>query len=196
MFFSLTENPKRYKLSSSFLVMKKTINLKGLVMKKNDILKFRGAVTIVPCMESFVVAENFTYENKQMKLFLFDEIFKEFFLGKVEEPRAKEVWGYGDLRGDMSELTITNPGREKKISEATLFGLSCLLARGYKKNPLLLGGEENIFQIPDLNNTFRSIRARYDLETGWILEISAIPDKAKKGDRVFFQLPDNFLDKE
>jgi hypothetical protein len=165
-------------------------------MKKSDILKFRGAVTIIPHTKNFVVAEKFTYENKQIKLFLFDEIFKKFFLGKVEGPRAKEVWGFGDLHNNTSELVIINPGRDKKVSEAGLFGLFQLLMMEYAKNPLLLGGEENVFQIPDLNNTLRSIRARYDLEAGWILECAAMPDKAKKGDRVFFQLPDDFLDKE
>ncbi len=137
-----------------------------------------GKITIVATTTSFVARDRFvqnTKPNASVKISFLGDNFKEWFLGKTEEPHAGSTLRYDKLsHNSMDAPIIAEFGGEEK-AETTLTELFSLMEKqaNRESGPLLTNGYWNIFYIKDVGDVLRAVSA-YWCGGGWDVRAYAV----------------------
>jgi len=130
------------------------------------LLAFVGSI-VLPATEKFVAEKNFT--RGAGNIGWLGDNFKNWFLGKVEEPAAEAELRYLTLtRASVDTPIISELGGEEKC-EVALAHVFALIERQKTGNPgeLLTSGYANIFYVRDVNATLRAVSARWRAGRGY-----------------------------
>ncbi|MEK7609226.1 MAG: hypothetical protein AAB476_01995 [Patescibacteria group bacterium] len=163
----------------------------GRMPVAQELLQFLGTVTIPATTEPFIAQDEFvedTSSDAKVKIVFLDSDFKEWFLGKTEEPIQETVLCYHKL----TEPSVYGPiiaelGGESK-SETTLAQIFALMKiqRNGEAGALLSTGYANIFYVRGANNLLRAVVVCW-VGGGWRVDADSVedPDGWSDGSRVF-----------
>lgn len=155
------------------------------------LLALVGTTTVAATMIPFVAREHFavnTKRNAPVKISYLGDNFKEWFLGKTEEPFAGFALNYAKLlRSSVDGPIIAELGGEEK-AETTLTEFFSLMKvqRDGQSGFLLNDGCANIFYVRDVNGILRAVSANWS-DDGWTVNANPVtsPDEWYGGRRVF-----------
>lgn len=141
--------------------------------------------------EKFIVKDKFkvdTSEKAKVKISHLGGHFKEWFLGKTEDPFAgSKVYGRKLERNSVDGPILTELGGNE-AAETTLAELYAAMEAqpNGKSGNLLNNGWANIFYIKDINGTLRAVDVAWGGD-GWSVSPRSVevPDEWDADDRVF-----------
>lgn len=142
-------------------------------------LELVGTVTIPAITTVFVAADRFVVNishDAPMRISYLSRDFKEWFLGKTEEPVQETTLGYHKLhRLSVDGPIIAELGGEAK-AETTLSEMFSLMEKQQKRGEggvLLDGGLANVFYIRDVSGSLRGVRVRWRYH-GWSVRARSV----------------------
>lgn len=150
-----------------------------------------STVVIPATTEKFVAKDKFkvgTGGRAKVKISYVGDDFKAWFLGKTEEPFAgSTIYGRKLNKGSVDGLILTELGGKEK-AETTLAEIYAMMehqANG-ENCDLLNNGCANIFYVPDINGTLRTVGG-YLRGSGWVVQAYSAegPNEWSAGGQVF-----------
>ena len=131
-----------------------------------NLLEPTGTVTVSATTSRFVAENRFVINTKWdalVKISYLGDSFREWFLGKTEEPTQETTLHYYKLRrNSVDGPIITELGGEAK-AETTLSEMFSLIERqGHGEDGVLLNsGAASIFYIRDITGSLLGVRVRW-----------------------------------
>lgn len=153
----------------------------------NSILSFIGMIKLL-AMKKFVARDNFQLDKTGIG-YLGDN-FKNWFLGKTEEPAPEVTLSYHRLTESLFDAPIlAELGDKAETTLANLFRLLAFQPQG-GKGVLVTKGSANVFYIKDEGGEFRTVYALWRGD-GWFVDAftTTITWGWRAGDRVFSRSP-------
>ncbi len=150
-----------------------------------------GTVNIAATTTPFVARDRFVLNTKKdapVKISYLGGNFKNWFLGKEEQPFCGSTLKYGKLtRYSVDRPILKELGGDEK-AETTLTELFFLMEKqpNGESGLLLANGYANIFYVKDSSGVLRAVSARW-FGGGWGVDADAVtgPDGWRGGGQVF-----------
>lgn len=145
-----------------------------------------GTISIAATTEKFVASEKFVANpqaNTKVKILYLDDLFKYWFLDKIEEPiQGGELRFQKLAKASDDGPIIAELGGEEKV-ETTLTEMFSLMKRQGKGEvgTLLTNGYANIFYIRDINGGLRTLYV-YWYDGGWHVDANSIEKRFEWND--------------
>lgn len=139
-----------------------------------------ATATIPATTTKFVAKDKFVVdisEESRVKISRLGNNFKEWFLGKCEDPfSGGTVYGRKINKGSVDGPILTELGGQEK-AETTLTETYAMMSAqpNGKSGDLLNNGFANVFYVRDINNTLRAVRLNWDGD-GWIVDAHSVKD--------------------
>ncbi len=155
------------------------------------LLKNLGTVAIPATVENFVAKDKFivnTDKNAPVEISFIGHNFSEWFLGKIEKPKAETVLRYSKLvESSTNGLILAELGGKEKAETALIEIYALMEKQRNKKDGILrTHGSANIFYVRDIDNTLRIVRVFW-VGAGWDVSAYSLgyPNAWFDGDYVF-----------
>lgn len=166
------------------------VNLHGQPFSKSKkaLLEPLGTITMAPRLE-FVAGDHFvinTDPKVPATISFLGSNFREWFLGKIEEPAAETMLRYAKLiRSEFDGPIMAELGDHKETTLAQIFALMERQLNG-EEGVLLTNGLVNIFYVHDVNGVLRAVDV-YWSGVGWLVFAVSVSDSRRWHDglRVF-----------
>ena len=158
-----------------------------------SLLELVGTVSVPVTTEKFVVRERFVINAGRKAAVTISYLggnFREWFLGKTEEPMAETTLRcYMLHKASVDGPIIAELGGERKAETylAGIYALMALQPRG-EKGVLLTNGYANIFCVYDVNGVLRAVGVSWNAGVGgWGVGASSVGDPGgwSGGDQFF-----------
>lgn len=171
------------------------VNSGEWIVVESPILEFIGTVDVSATTSQFVARDKFvvnTDDDAEVKISGMGSNFKNWLLGKTEEPIARQTLRYAKLRkSSVDTPIIAGQGGEEK-SETTLTEMFSLMKkqRDGKTGALLTNGYANILYIRDISGVLRAVSVYWYGHGCYVYayEVS-FPSEWYAGDQVFSRKP-------
>ncbi|MBI3442321.1 MAG: hypothetical protein HY007_00940 [Candidatus Sungbacteria bacterium] len=124
------------------------------------LLEFVSTVIVPSTISSFVAKDRFvinTKRNAPVKIAYLSDRFREWFLGKIEEPMAETTLCYAKLlKSSVDGPILAELGEAQETALAQVYALmerqpNC------ESSALLTNGYANIFYVKDVNGILRAV---------------------------------------
>lgn len=136
--------------------------------KSTTLLEVVGTIRVAATSERFFAREKFlvnTRRNAAVKISYLTDNFKEWFLGKIEEPMAEIMLRYATLlRSSRYAPILAELGNAAEVALAHVFALMECQPNGGKG--VLLTNWWNVFCVGDVNGVRRAVYVRWGHD-GW-----------------------------
>ncbi len=153
------------------------------------LLEFISTVVVSSTTARFLAKDRFvinTKRNAPVKISYLGGYFKEWFLGKIEEPMAEATLRYAKLLKSLPDGPIR--AELGDAQETALAQVYALMGRqpDDESGALLTNGYANIFYIKDVNGILRAVHVRW-FGGGWHVGACSVdrPSRWFDVDRVF-----------
>lgn len=153
------------------------------------LLEAVGTVEISAIAERFVTQEKFvvnTSRKAPVKISYIGDNFREWFLGKIEEPMTEATLRHAKLLKYSADGTIlAELGNTQETALAQVYALMKCQPNG-ESGALLTNGYANIFYVVDINGILRAVCVHW-VGGGWGVSASSVGDPGRwdDGSRVF-----------
>jgi hypothetical protein len=174
--------------------LRQFLGLKPLIPKPEPLLEYVNSITNPGTIEKFIARDRFVINTKSgapVRISYLGDNFKEWFLGKIEEPIGRSTLctlHYCNLlKASVDGPIIAKFGGKDKVAATLAEMLSYMEKQGNGEEGLLLtNGYANIFYIRDIGGVLRAVHC-YWYDVGWHVHADSVEDPIewRAGDRVF-----------
>ncbi len=151
---------------------------------------------MVPATKKFVATDHFTVDvsaKAEVRIGYLSDSFRNWFLGKTEEPRGTTELNYQRLRKYSPDKPILDElGDTAETTLGMVWELLRLQPNGEDGGTMLTNGCANIFYVRDVNGELRTVCACLSADDGWYVSAHSVAGSHGQhaGHRVFSRLPD------